>query len=93
MKNIFLKNRCTVLCHLSFALCFLLFTACNTEGVKLNVDDRVAIDTLSANAIKKLTPELDKQCKDSADMLRQRLVDSLVAVREQEIMMQSVPNH
>ena len=64
----------------------------NTEGVKLNADDRVAIDTISGNAIKSLTPELEKQCKDSADVLRKRLVDSLVIVREQEIMMQAVPN-
>lgn len=88
MKITLLKNR-----SLPFVLCLLLLTACNTEGVKLNVDDRVAIDTLSANAIKRLTVELDKQCKDSANVLRKRLVDSLVAVREQEIMMQTVPNH
>lgn len=88
MKNTFLKN-----CPLPFALCLLLFAACHTEGVKLNVDDRMAIDTLSANAIKSLTVELDKQCKDSSNALRKRLVDSLVAVREQEIMMQTVPNN
>lgn len=88
MKNIFLKIR-----PLPFALSLLLFTACHSEGVKLNGDDRVAIDTLSANAIKSLTIELDKQCKESSDVLRKRLVDSLVAVREQEIMMQPVPNY
>ncbi len=92
MKNIFLKNRFIAPCFLPLALCILLFTACHTEGVKLNGDDRVTIDTLSGNAIKGLTAELDKQCKDSSDVLRNRLVDSLVAVRQQEIMMQAVPN-
>ena len=87
MKNIFLKFY-----SLSFAFCLFLFTACKDEGVKFTADDRVAIDTLSANTIKNVTPELEKQCKDSADVLRKRLVDSLVIVREQEIMMQAVPN-
>ncbi len=87
MKNIFLKFH-----SLSFAFCLLLFSSCKDEGVKLTGDDRMGIDTLSTNAIKSLTPELDKQCKDSADVLRQYLVDSLVIVREQEIMMQAVPN-
>ncbi len=88
MKNNFLKNS-----SLPLALCLLLFTACHTEGVKLNGDDRIAIDTLSGNAIKSLTIELDKRCKDSSDAIRKLLVDSLVAVREQEIMMQTVPNY
>lgn len=100
MKNYFFKNRFIAFCRLPFAactlpltLCLLLCAACQSEGVKLNGDDRVAIDTLSANAIKSLTVELDKQCKDSSNALRKRLVDSLVVVREQEIMMQSVPNY
>ncbi len=100
MKNIILKNQLITLSKLPFAtwtlplaLCLLLFAACQTEAVKLNGDDRVAIDTLSGNAIKKLTVELDKQCKDSSDMLRKYLVDSLVAVRQQEIMMQTLPHN
>jgi hypothetical protein len=94
MKNTFFKSGSLpfALCPLPLAFCLLLFAACQTEGVKLNVDDRVAIDTLSANAIKTLTIELDKQCRDSSDAIRKHLVDSLVAIREQEIMMQTVPN-
>ncbi len=87
MENTFLKSHLIAPCLLPFALCILLFSACHTEGVKLNGDDRVAIDTLSGNAIKSLTIELDKRCKDSSDAIRKRLVDSLVTVREQEIMM------
>ena len=79
---------------LQIALCLLLFASCGEKGVKLNADDRLAIDTLSANAIKTLAVELDKNCKDSADVLRKQLVDSLVAVREREIIMQTLPpNH
>ncbi len=88
MKHLFLKYLI-----FPFAMSLFIFSACHTEGVKLNADDRVAIDTLSGNAIKSLTPELEKQCKDSTDVLRKRLVDSLVIVREQEIIMQTVPNH
>lgn len=94
MKNFISKKRIIPSSLMSMALCLLFFTACNTEGVKLNANDRFAIDTISANAIKKLTVELDKQCRDSADVLRKQLVDSLVAVREREIIMQTLPpNH
>ena len=86
-----MKNMCLKFFFLSFPFCLFLFTSCKDEGVKLTADDRVAIDTLSVNAIKSVTPELEKQCKDSADVLRKRLVDSLIIVREQEIMMQAVP--
>ena len=86
-----MKKICLKFFFLSFSFFLFLFTACKDEGVKLTGDDRIAIDTLSANAIKTVTPELEKQCKDSADVLRKRLVDSLVIVREQEIMMQAVP--
>jgi hypothetical protein len=73
---------------------FLLpFIACHTEGVKLNREDRIAIDTLSQKEIQGLTVQLDKTCQDSADVLRQRLVDSMVVAREREIMMQTLPNH
>jgi hypothetical protein len=92
--NFALRNLPLASCLLPFTLCLLLFSSCNTEGVKLNGNDRIAIDTLSANAIKNLTFELDKRCKDSADVLRKQLVDSLVIVREREIIMTTQPpNH
>lgn len=80
-------------CALLLAFAPLFFTSCGEQDVKLNANDRVAIDTLSASAIAKLTPELDKRCKDSSDALRKRLVDSLVVVREREIMTQTLPTH
>ncbi len=92
MENFIFEKQITF-CSLPFALCLLLFASCGTEGVKLNGNDRIAIDTLSSNAIKALTVELDKQCKDSADVLRKQLVDSLVIVREREIMTQAMPAH
>jgi hypothetical protein len=100
MKKIIFKKRITncplpfALCQLPLAFCLLLFASCGDKGIKLNGNDRVAIDTLSANAIKALTVELDKKCKDSADVLRKQLVDSLVVVREREIIMETQPpNH
>ena len=90
-KAIFLRFAA---CILSLTFCLLPFAACDTEGVKLNGNDRVAVDTLSSSAIAKLTPILDKQCKDSSDVLRKKLVDSLVILREREIIMQTLPpNH
>ncbi|MBL7817389.1 MAG: hypothetical protein JNL70_20450 [Saprospiraceae bacterium] len=82
--------------HFTFAVlsfCLLFTASCEEETVKLTANDRVAIDTLSTNAINKLTLELDKQCQDKADSLRKFLVDSLVAVREREIIMQTLPTH
>ena len=86
MKKIFL--------FLPTIACLTLFSDCNTEGGKLNGNDRVAIDTLSSNIINKLTPELELKCKTQSDSLRKYLVDSLVALREREIIMQTLPpNH
>ena len=78
-KNIFL-----------LALSFLLFSHCHTEGVvKLTSDDRFRIDTLSSRQTAELASEMDKWCKDSTPFYRQRFVDSLVIVREQEILKQT----
>ncbi len=74
-------------------LAFALFlpTACKQEAVKLTRDDRERIDTLSQKEIVRITPELDGYCRDSAPILRKRYVDSLLIVREQEILQKMVP--
>lgn len=72
-----------------FAATF-LFMHCKTEDVKLGYEDRVVIDTLVTRQIAGLAMEMDKWCKDSSPVLRQRMVDSLMKVREQEIM-NSIP--
>jgi hypothetical protein len=78
------KNILALLC-LFFAL-----TACNTEGaIKLNTDDRNMIDTLSARKISLLSVEMDHWCRDSAPALKQKMIDSLMLVREQEILKQA----
>jgi hypothetical protein len=66
-----------------------LFAACESEAVKLDRDDRAMIDTLANRQIFAMIPELDKWCKDSTPVLRQRMVDSLMIVREQEILRQT----
>ena len=66
-------------------------TACKQEAVKLNRDDRERIDTLAQKEIIRITPELDRYCHDSASILRKHYVDSLLIVREQEILQKSVP--
>ena len=84
MKNLF----CTFILLINVLL--LTQTACNTEGVKLTRDDRIAIDTLSQRAIINVTAEVNKYCLDSANTIRQRLVDSLLIVRQQEVVQQRV---
>lgn len=77
---------------LLFALTLLLFSSCSTEGVvKLTSDDRFRIDTLSSRQTSELASQMDKWCKDSTPIYRQHFVDSLVIVREQEILKQISP--
>jgi hypothetical protein len=76
-------------------VCLLFFsalTACNTGGpIKLNTDDRDMIDTISANKISALSADMDQWCRDSAPILKQKIIDSLMLVREQEILKQAQP--
>jgi hypothetical protein len=81
--NVFKKS---IFC---FLLVVIALTACNTGGVKLNTDDRNMIDTLSLRKISLLSVEMDKWCIDSAPILKQKMIDSLMLVREQEILRQS----
>lgn len=74
---------------LSVLLFFAALSACNTEGVKLSSEDRNAIDTLSLKQITLLSVEMDKWCRDSSPRIKQRLIDSLMLVREQEILQQT----
>ena len=75
----------------SLAFASILPTACKEEAVKLTRDDRERIDTLSQKEIVRITPELDRYCRDSASILRQHYIDSLLIVREQEILQKTVP--
>jgi hypothetical protein len=74
----------------SFLVLFFAQTACNTEGpIKLNTDDRNMIDTVSARKISALSLEMDQWCRDSSPILKQKIIDSLMLVREQEILKQA----
>jgi hypothetical protein len=73
-----------------FFLVVMAQIACNTEGaIKLNTDDRNMIDTMSSRKISMLSVEMDQWCRDSAPLLKQKMIDSLMLVREQEIMKQT----
>jgi hypothetical protein len=73
-----------------FFLVVITLIACNTEGaIKLNTDDRTKIDTISSRQISMLSVEMDQWCRDSAPLLKQKMIDSLMLVREQEIMKQT----
>jgi hypothetical protein len=81
--NFFNKNILLVI------LFFLPLISCNTEGVKLDTNDRNMIDTLSSRKISQLSVEMDKWCRDSAPIIKQKMIDSLMLVREQEILKQA----
>jgi hypothetical protein len=66
-------------------------TACKEEAVKLTRADRDMIDTLVQKQVTQITPELDRYCRDSSPILRKKYVDSLLLVRQQEILQQSIP--
>jgi hypothetical protein len=73
-----------------FALSVWVFLGCNTEGgVKLTPDDRYRIDTLTSRKTSELSASLEAWCKDSTPIFRQHFIDSLVIVREQEILKQT----
>lgn len=74
---------------LYFSAFFTLQMACNTEGVTLTADDRYRIDTTASQQIRLLSLKMDTFCRDSTPFFRQRFVDSLVRVREQEILQQT----
>jgi hypothetical protein len=76
---------------LSLAIFAALPTACKEEAVKLTRADRDAIDTIVQKNIVQITPELDRYCRDSSPILRKKYVDSLLIVRQQEILQQSIP--
>jgi hypothetical protein len=73
------------------AVFVVLPTACEEEAVKLTRADRDAVDTIVRKNIAQITPELDRYCRDSAAILRQHYVDSLLVVRQREIQQQALP--
>jgi hypothetical protein len=74
---------------LAFAI--ILPTACQEDAVKLTRADRDAIDTLVQKQLVQIKPELERYCRDSSPILRKKYVDSLLIVRQQEILQQSIP--
>lgn len=70
----------------SFFILAMVVASCGTEGVKLEPDDRAMIDTLIKRETAVLTVKMDNWCKDSTPILRQKMIDSLMIVREQEIL-------
>lgn len=89
MNNYFLKLIPFISCFLSLGVCFLSFSSCDTEGVKLSRDDRFRIDTTTNRKTVEMAAEIDKLCKDSTPIFRQHFIDSLLIVREQEILKQT----
>ena len=86
-----LKYLTALLSFLGFFVCILPVSSCDTEGVKLSRDDRYRIDTLTSRQTIELSANLDKICKDSSPIYKQHFIDSLLVVREQEILKQTPP--
>lgn len=71
----------------SLSLLFvLLFSACGDGGNKpLDAKTRQAIDSISAEHIRLVRIELDSQCAKQRTTELPRLIDSIRAIREQQI--------
>jgi peroxiredoxin family protein len=75
---------------------FLVFyglTACQSDAVKLNRGDRERIDTTANKLSYDRAKFLDSLCQDSTPVWQQRAIDSLLQIREREIMMQTQPSY
>lgn len=72
-----------------FSALILPYWACDTEGgVVLSADDRFRIDTTTNQQIRLVSLKMDTFCRDSTPIFKQRFVDSLMLLREQEILKQ-----
>ncbi len=90
-KNILTHNFVKVLNFNKVVLLLILyaFTSCkNNEPLKLTSDERFRVDTSVSTQFVKISADIDKWCKDSTPILRQKFIDSLVIVREQEVLKQ-----
>ena len=90
MKFIFLKQ---IVFPFTFGVGLMLFLpifGCNTEGGKLTREDRIMIDTISSRQIVQVSVELDKWFKDSSEILVKKGVDSLMVLRQQEIINETI---
>lgn len=80
-------------CAFTFGVGLMLFLpifGCNTEGGKLTREDRIMIDTISSRQIVQVSVELDKWFKDSSEILVKKGVDSLLILRQQEIINETI---
>jgi hypothetical protein len=69
-------------------LLLLLFElGCNSDNsIKIDASMRRRIDTSTSRQINLLTVQLDAFCRDSSAVLIQRAADSMLAVRQQEVL-------
>jgi hypothetical protein len=90
-KNSRIYNFVKISSFIKVVLCLLMYAlaSCeNKEPLKLTSDERFRVDTSVSTQFSKISTDLEKWCKDSTPILRQRFVDSLVIVREQEVLKQ-----
>jgi len=62
-----------------------LCSSCRLPTAELTPEEMDLLDTLYANRVRDLRPELDSSCTARHDSLRQRAVDSLVELQLTEI--------
>jgi hypothetical protein len=67
---------------------YALVSCQNNEQLKLTSDERFRVDTTVSSQFVQISTDLEKWCKDSTPILRERFIDSLVIVREQEVLKQ-----
>jgi hypothetical protein len=70
-------------------LFFIIFFqwACNTDSsIKIDSSMRRRIDTTTSRQINLLSAQMDAYCRDSSAALIQRAADSMLAVRQKEVL-------
>ena len=63
-----------------------LLLACGNSEVKLTPEQRQTVDSTVIKQTEIWRKQIDDYCRDSSETLVQRLSDSLIQVRQQEIM-------
>lgn len=68
-------------------------SSCKEEAIKITADERVMIDTMSANKISLLRGEWARECELKKDSMVQFAIDSLTQATLQKIDLKLKPYH
>ncbi|HNE49477.1 MAG TPA: hypothetical protein PK806_09840, partial [Saprospiraceae bacterium] len=74
-------------------LSLILLGACKEQAAKISVEERLMIDTMSANKVARLRADWIRDCDRKKDSMVQFAIDSLTAVTLEKINLKLKPYH